>query len=465
MEATSPSTPPRRVRPGVVVVSFLIVGAIVVWSASRASRYVRNVQVRGIRSASVKLKRDERANKKARVKAEVARAETGKHVQTDEDRRRAEFQRLQGLIEPFTWSGMLSLADAYAHGSFPHFRPDEDVAAVLYRECSRAPDPEIAGLAQQRFVQIRTVGPAVDAADTDPAAEPIPMALADAARAHAAAAALTTVASTRPRWHSLWARPRERDISNTTTTIMHRLGLAHIRAAGDAAREEWGAERERDHRNDSQNVHDHTIARTTKLNLGNMERSLEVGERVGRSESAEQVTDFLLTNDKWSAEAKVDALEVLDSLNDEHNESAGTSQLGALATVWSALHRIASPDKRRDVRDTLVDQLVSAKENGKIVCSTGRIARIAGAMDGLEDGDLGAAVQPIRPMWAVREEIATLAARVRDEHAGENADDASEDQSPASKDFERKARAEYIDKLGFSPAVMEPLVREYAEHL
>lgn len=237
-----------------------------------------------------------------------------------------------------------------------------------------------------------------------------------------------------------------------------------------------------EHRRDTQNVHDHTIARIVNQNLARVSSSLRPGERVDGHESVRQATDFLLTSDTWDGTAKADALDVLDSLNDSPNESAGISQLGALSAVWSAVHRISCPEKRRNVRETLVDQLRSAKENGNVVCSTGRIARIASALDGIDEPEIGATIERARPMWVVRDEIASLASNIRDEFAkversgdGGGGDDgidgidgdgdADRDTSPAATAFARRARAEYVDKLKFSSAIMDPLIAEFAEHL
>lgn len=431
-----------------------------------------------------------RLNAKTR---ELAAAATRRHRSiavpyTVVDPAARELKRIRGLAVPFTWPGLLALADAYARGAYPHFSPDESMAEALYRECSRAPQPEVAGLAQQRFVDLRVHGSPIATADRHPDAVPIPAEIGDVARMDAEAVSKqgTNRPQPRPRWADIMRRgvvrhgfgrdqgPRPTDATTTMTTTIR--NMFHPAPRDVPMPNAMATEEVDHHRMDSQNVHDHTIARTTNRNLANVAASLQVGERIDGREAVCQATDFLLTSDNWDGTCKADALDVLDSLNDSPNESAGMSQLDALSAVWSAIHRISCPDKRRHVRETLVDQLKSGKENGNVVCSTGRIARIAGALDGIDEPEIGAHIESAKPMWVVRQEIANLASQVRNEFAQASGEDGGADgmggtidtescNSAAASAFVRRARDEYVSKLKFSSSVMDPLINEYAEHL
>ena len=211
---------------------------------------------------------------------------------------------------------------------------------------------------------------------------------------------------------------------------------------------EWDAVADDD--DDRQNVHDHSVAAATRRNL--RELRARVPATTGSIErTVSIVMDFVLESDA-SVSVKSDAFEVLDSLKPDHDASAGDSQLGALHTVWTVAGQIADPVKRNDVRMTLVDQLASAREHGAVVCSSGIIARIVGTFDGIDDEVLDR-YKPPRPFWIVRQELAALASRVRDEH--ESADD-------ARSEFEREAIALYVDELGMEPNVIRPVIEEYA---
>jgi hypothetical protein len=80
-----------------------------------------------------------------------------------------------------------------------------------------------------------------------------------------------------------------------------------------------------------------------------------------------------------------------------------------------------------------------------VVCSTGKIARILGTMDGIFEDGLSS--ETLRPVWAVREELARLAATVRDADGDADA-------------FARQARQTYVHELGMSEGVVAPLINE-----
>ena len=413
------------------------------------------------------LPSSERQEAKANVRKQAAIQHRNKAPEPLAHESPAEAQANRLLRGPFTWSKCLSLADMYARGHYPHWAPNEQCAESLYRCCASCPDGEVAGLAQQKFVELRTHGAPIDSSDWADGSPRMPPRYMDAAlqSAHKQPWHASTQTRERPRW---------------PTSVEARAVSAVFGPGGEAAADPlmpapWevgeGAPRagtvvitadreDNAHRLDSQNVHDHTVARTVKHNLAKLNKSMQPGELLAADQALCEVTDFVLSDGKWDAETKGNVLDVLDSLNDKHNESAGMSQRGALATVWSALTRVSDPQKRQNVRETLVDQLGSAKEHGNVVCSTGRIARIAGALDGVDMPELGPH-EDARPMWVVRDEIANLAARVRDKHDT----DGASGQSDARKELEDSVNTEYVERLGFSPEVMNPIVREYAQAL
>ena len=142
---------------------------------------------------------------------------------------------------------------------------------------------------------------------------------------------------------------------------------------------------------DPQNSHDSGVVASTRDTL----RGLEEGD----VESVrENVTKFIATCDV-DDEEKVKAIVALESIRDEIDSPyIGVSELDALARVWHAV-----PDKT-----IIIQQLASAIEHGVPVCHSGKMARLAGCMDVVDPG------QHI-PVWAVRQEVFSLASKVRDE--------------------------------------------------
>jgi len=126
-----------------------------------------------------------------------------------------------------------------------------------------------------------------------------------------------------------------------------------------------------------------------------------------------------------------------------------TTEVNALRGVWNT---IKTSEHRENLVETLAKQLASGVENGGTVCSSGKIARIVSTLDGTSN------IITSRPMWVVREEIASLAAKIREEYASRE----DEDEDVAVRHFEQRVKDEYVEKLGMNPALIEQIVQEYA---
>ena len=208
-----------------------------------------------------------------------------------------------------------------------------------------------------------------------------------------------------------------------------------------------------------QNVHDHSVASTMRENLRRL-RDRQASASANKPPPdleivRECVRDHLLESTSIGDAVKQDALDVVDSLSDAEAVSAGTSQLGALSTVWTAIDDIQDPVLRNNVRTTLVEQLAGSKERGKVVCSTGVIARIASVLDGVDDPSLSDRQRP-RPMWVLRQELASLASKCRDQNA--------DDPDRARTEFENRVETEYVRELGLSRLVVAPILAEFMDH-
>jgi hypothetical protein len=169
----------------------------------------------------------------------------------------------------------------------------------------------------------------------------------------------------------------------------------------------------------------------------------------------DEVRNAILGHDRVSPDEKFDALRVLDRLSDVMNESMGASDLSSLRVVWSRVKEEREVGRSADMIEILGKQLASGVEHGTVVCSTGRISRIVGTLEGLEESAVSA-----RPMWAVRSEIASLASRVRNEYASS---DIEGQEAVASLEFRNRAMRIYCDELGMSPSLIEPMVQQFVE--
>jgi hypothetical protein len=159
-------------------------------------------------------------------------------------------------------------------------------------------------------------------------------------------------------------------------------------------------------------------------------------------DSYEKIVDYVLTSDA-SESVKSDALAVLDTLSNQTHSTLETSEREALDKIWNAIDGFED-SKKSDARQILVGQLASGVEDGAVVCSTGKIARIVGTLDGLTPD-----VPVIKPTWALREEIGTLAAKIRDADGDARA-------------FKNEATRVYVDDLGMKPEIVDAIVDEYS---
>ena len=151
-----------------------------------------------------------------------------------------------------------------------------------------------------------------------------------------------------------------------------------------------------------------------------------------------------------------------------NHEAFGCSEQDALKATWTKIQAETDDDVRNNLVETLGKQLASGVEHGHVVCSTGKIARIIGTFDG--SGLPG--METTRPLWAVKEEIATLAAKVRDDHVEKLPDhqktayeqgDAPRVEDAMRADFRAQAMKLYCDELKMSEKIIEPVIDTYEE--
>ncbi len=221
-----------------------------------------------------------------------------------------------------------------------------------------------------------------------------------------------------------------------------------------------------------QNSHDHAVVAGMRAKA----KALSRRPRADATVVEEQVRACILDSDpvEVDADAKARALKALDSivLLNANNASVGSTEVDALCGVWTAISGDSA--EAANARETLVKQLstaVSGTGCGGVVCSTGRMARIIGALDGTpfgaeEGGGGGGAIKDVR---AVQEELSTLAARVRTDVMGAATDEARASYESGSDDhgleskmreaLEKEAGDTYVRGMGMSQAVLDPMVK------
>jgi len=322
-------------------------------------------------------------------------------------------RHLVAAVDEFTaspekWATVVDVGDMYARGDYPLFRPDAQMALRCYSAAMRCPDALVAASARSKFAESR-----LDATD-----------IAGARMPRSPGETLLRVAA-----------------RNTTRTCPPLPAVNEVPLDTDM-----------------QNVHDHSVTAAMRKTLEQLKA------RGDAADATIAVTDAILQCDMDGLE-KARALQVVDSLDAENEHFGGVSESGALDLVWAHILAQDHPEIRSNLTETLVKQLASGVEKGHTVCSTGKVARIVGTLDGSMEHTL-------KPMWAVRHELGTLAARVRDDVLGSASHDehvryeAGENEAletTMKTTFESSALALYCDDLGMSRAVMLPLIHTFAE--
>lgn len=387
----------------------------------------------------------------------------------------------------FRWDYLIAIGDVYLRGSYPRFLPDVDAAVQCYRVAAMCPDGRHAGMAQTRFVEARSR----PIPREDQRGEKLHTVYADEACSHAYRAFLSTPLSAfqkpmqtkKERAEEREARQsgfRNEDARADGFTRHATRAPVHFELletdAFDFGRPpptrdllqvgELRQERPEAYRIDKQNVHDHGVSSVTRRNLENLcaDQQKRMRKEVGASSPSsfppavgkgdehdrlarlrERIEGALAANDDLSWRQKADAIGVMEGLGHVPHSTYGVSERQALLAVWD---KIDGSEHEQALTETLAKQLASAVERGSTVCSSGKIARIVSTLDGT--GDSAVAV----PMWAVREELAGLAVKSRDQNPDD--DDAARDE------FVRQARRQYVGDLGMCPSIVEPIISEFS---
>lgn len=358
------------------------------------------------------------------------------HVCEEEKREEdcSHIKKLDALVSCFettkNWGTLVEVGDMYARGCFPLYRADPSTAAKIYATAARCPDALVSTRALSRYRDTRT-NPITSAADS-------------VGRRYPQSAAVVLVESAD---HHIRRAPFH---SWTRTRIKPRPAAPKRRATPLKF--------------DSQNVHDHGVSRSIRQNV----RQIVEGTRQDYDSAflIDSVMHELRESRELPREMLADAFRVLVSLVPDKIESIGCSQLDVLNAVKQKIDGVEDKCLKSNLFETLGKNLSSGVERGSVVCSTGKIGRIVSTLEGT---DLVA--NKAVPIEIIRNEIGTLASKIRDEVLSEvsktevdayNSSTAHTLSSRMKSRLEARVTSTYVDGLGLSHKVLEPLVSAYS---
>ena len=393
-----------------------------------------------------------------------------------------EIKKLAELLARFqadedAWDCLIAVGDLYKNGAYPRFLPNEYIALNCYKTAAMCPDGDVAGLAQAKYVEVRSES----ISEEDKKGKPLPTKYGESICQIAMERISTTP-------YSHFSKPKNQtktpEVAIMRDTDIDNIDWLDAWGGGDAwnalgAPREWdwlgaagGAQTQRDavgrdttnvFRSDSQNVHDHSVMSISKINLEKLQ------ETTPKNTDAliDEIRKNIKSNPGLTDVEASDAMHVLESLGTGTHSTFNKSEKEVLADVWSKIKQTPDATLQTNLIETLGKQLASGVEHGHVVCSTGKITRMIGTFEGTDV--LGTNT---RPLWAIKEEIANLAGKVRAEYTDTLSDiqrvaydkgDLPELDEKIKDKFKADAHKIYYDELQMNPSIIDPIVQLYSD--
>ena len=296
-------------------------------------------------------------------------------------------------------AALLHLGRVYEFGMIPRHHSDRLIAREIYRIASLSPDADVAREARTRGADIMASGASDEWVK---GAAPLPP---------------TVLTELRRVWNPEGTIP-----GPAQNEFRHRNAVHHRPRAPPRRRFNILAEQPVDIeamvfqapemriRNDSQNVHDSTVMAGTNAAL----RKLADKGYSTDGDTKATVVEMINASSLDSA-GKENALRVLQSLGNDEHSRYGKSEQDALALVCARIEDPVNTENRAVLSDMLAQNLADNVVDGMIMCSSGKINRLTQTLQVL---DADQTLVDIKPKWAVREEIADNASKVRDDVLG-----------------------------------------------
>lgn len=386
-----------------------------------------------------------------------------------------ESEQLEELRRTFVndidrWDALLAMGDIYARGAFPRWQPNTIMAMRVYKLAAMCPDGEVAGNAQVRVIDLRD-HPLID---MDRQGSQLPTQPGEYVCRTALDRIRTLPQEAFQKPVSKFKRQENTTVRTATRNTTLATGTRQLQVQPETPTTTT-EQRQAAFINDRQNVHDHSVVSGLRHTLNTLAAKSKYNLKITMPGSAinqikNRANDEVLTDASMSPDEKSKALETIESLiGHKVNETIGTTEVHALALAYHVIDNLPDLELKSNLKESLNKQLSTGVEKGFVVCSTGRLARILGVFDGVEELQ---GTQRIRPIWAIREEVGNLAARIREDMIKDlstrEVDAYNKGHNPQLEaamklEFRRRAIDIYVKSLGMSSAVMEPILNQYSD--
>jgi hypothetical protein len=335
-------------------------------------------------------------------------------------------------------AALLHLGRVYEFGMIPRHHGDRLIAREIYRIASLCPDADVAREARTRGADIMASGAGDEWVER--AAPLPPTVLTDLRRVWNPEASVPGPPQNEFRPRRVEVRPREPPRRRFNRIVEEPVDVEALVFRTPEVRI----------RNDSQNVHDSTVMAGTDSALR------KLADRGYNTDGDTDATVVEMINaSSMDSTGKENALRVLRGLGSEKHSRYGKSERDALALVCARIADPVNAENQKVMQDMLAQNLADNVVDGMIMCSSGKINRLTQTLQVL---DADQTLADIKPKWAVREEIADNASKVRDNVLGGLTDEErkgyDDDTDPAAAGQMRDALTEQCRRHYVEPGIL-----------
>jgi len=437
------------------------------------------------RTAAIQKQRQTAVALAAAVEAETDRAQDHAIQRRAVAAQPPEVARLRRLVTEFAndvnaWDKLIAIGDIYHRGAFPRFLPNDNIALQLFHIAAACPDGHIAGVGQGKYIEART--DPINAKDR--AGQPFP----SEPGMEAIRIAQLRIQGTPS---GLFQKPRMPKLPDTVTAVRPTAdGRYHV-----TTQRRWGARRTvqrptvelpqvnenwqvippapneeleviPEYRIDGQNVHDHAVSKITKHNVDRLRENDSNKGTITDRELLDMIRESIILQPELTKDQRGDALTTLEALTGDIHGSLGTSETEALRLVWNRINSEKDETLKTNLTETLAKQLASGVEHGHVVCSHGKITRITSTLETLDDQTVA------KPTWALRDEMNTLASKIRDDVLTPLSDKDKEAYNNGLKpevekymkeELDKRAKQIYCENLKMNENIIAPIIEQVSE--
>lgn len=369
---------------------------------------------------------------------------------------------IQGKDEQ-KFEALIKIGDLYLRGFYPQYAPHDMMSRECFRIASKCPFPIVAATAEGKLTESHT-NPIRSIDRSSGAALPSQYGQRACAHCTKALPALTAQSVQRQILHELH-RQREQQqnqpiitaepqplVPMQTMHIVRPVRRRHVQTPRPMLL-------------DLQNSHDSAVVAAVKTNV---QKLVDLEHGPAYEDVVDQVSEMIQFSPDISQNELIDAQRVLRSLTTFTHGTFNTNEKSALQLVWNRIQSVDDPQVRINLIEQLGKQLASGVERDKVVCSTGKLTRIISTLDGTDQ----ALTQTVRPLDMVKQELASLAAKIRTEQLGSYNDEQKKQYDLGNdthatermkQEFANQAKQTYVKDLKMHESQIGPLIKVYAE--